>query len=179
MHHRKNTKNNHQNVISFFISISCFCFLFFTNNACVSVDIKQKPGKKSDQFQMKEPALPFQTMKTDYVDYAWKDFATDSMISVYSECKENQSTNLQQIEREAMQSLSHSQIISSETIAYNERGSLLTIASGDIDGVPMKVKMLTISKNFCNYTLMYSSKEERFDKLIKYFDKFILDFHIL
>ncbi len=179
MHHRKNQHQTQQNVISICIKLLSFVFLFFAINACVSVDIKQKPGKKSDQFQMQEPALPFEKMKTDYVDYAWKDYATDSMISVYSECKESQTTNLQQIEREAMQSLSHAQIITTETIAYNERGSLLTVASGDIDGVAMKVKMLTISKNFCNYTLMYSAKEERFDKLLKYFDKFLMDFHIL
>lgn len=179
MHHRKYQHQTHQNVISICIKILSFIFIFFAISACVSVDIKQKPGKKSDQFHMQEPTLPFEKMKTDYVDFAWKDQTSDSMISVYSECKESQTTNLLQIEREAMQSLSHSQIISTETIAYNERGSLLTVASGDIDGVPMKIKMLTISKNFCNYTLMYSAKEEQFNKLLKHFDKFLTDFHIL
>lgn len=172
MHHRTTPRFK-------LFSLALSSLLLLSVSACVSVDIKSKPGKKSDQYHMQEPAAPFEKMKTDFVDHAWKDESTQSVISIYSECKEDQTTNLQTIEREAMFSLSHAQVVSTQNITYNERGALLTAATGDIDGVPMKIKMLTVSKNFCNYTLMYSAREDRFEKHSIDFDKFIAGFHIL
>ncbi|MNT62031.1 hypothetical protein D3C72_1997190 [compost metagenome] len=67
-------------------------------------------------------------------------------------------------------------MLSSEVTQFNGREAQRTIATGDIDGVPVKLSLMIFKKNNCNYTLSYGGVAKEFVREDRYFDEFLKSF---
>lgn len=144
--------------------------------ACVSVSLPKASGKKATNLEFSAPAAPFQAIKTESADAAWLSAKTGNTISYLSDCESPIDPSVKQIESESLSALTNLKIESSDEIPYNGRQAAVSVASGAVDGVPVKMKLLVFKKNNCNYTLTYAGVEKNFSAEVKEFNRFIQSF---
>ncbi len=148
----------------------------FLLSGCVTVDVAPKKTESAQNVMYTDPALPFKSSPNKSTDRLWISTTSGNTISYLSECGNPQEPTLEQLENEALGSLIDLKILSSEKIDYNNREALKTIAEGKVDGVKVKMNLLTLKKNNCNYTLVYGGVVKNFDAEQSYFQTFIKSF---
>jgi hypothetical protein len=145
-------------------------------SGCISVNLPSASGQKATSVTLQPPANPYSEIKGKNTDQTWLSSKTGNTISYISDCNNPSDPSLQQIESETLNVLGNLKIISSETPIYNGRIALQTVAQGEVDGVPVKMRMMTVKKNGCNYSLIYAGVSEKFAAEIQQFDGFLKGF---
>ncbi len=163
-----------QTRISFFLSILVLANLL----ACVSVDLKPKAPTKSQIYQFTEPEKPFKKMSSDQADHVWQNPKNGNTLAVLSECSESRDPSLSRIESETVNALTGPQTLHTENIQFADRGALRTIVEGQVDGVSVKMEILTLKKNSCSYTLSYIGRSKTFVQDQKVFEQYLKGFII-
>lgn len=153
-------------------------FLVIFLGACVSVNIPSTSSVKAKGTTYTDPSTPFKSIKPQQLDKVWLSEKTGNTISYLSECESPMDPSLKQIEGESLSALGKLKIESSQNASFNNRESLLTIASGEVDGVPAKVKLVIFKRNNCSYTLTYAGIEKKFASEISFFDRFVESFRV-
>lgn len=153
-------------------------FLIFILSGCVSVNVAAKKAKKSDSYVLKSPQVPFEQLKTESADLAWKSKKTNNIISLQSECNSEQETSLQNIANSAYNAFSDYKTEQENVIEYNQREALQTLVAGKVDGVPVKMKSYFFKKNECIYTITYFGTPQKFSNELQIFDQFASDFKV-
>lgn len=125
-----------------------------------------------------EPGKPFAEIKGGSADSAWQSEVTGNTISFISECGGANDPGLKQLEGESLSALGKLKIEDSLSATFSGRESLMTVATGEVDGVPVKTKLVIFKKNGCNYTLSYGGVEKKFAAELGYFDKFVQSFNV-
>ncbi len=143
---------------------------------CVTVDVGGPKSAPAKNVTYSEPALPFKPSSSKSSDRLWISTESGNSISYLSDCGGAQEPSLEQLENEALASLVDLKIVQTEKFPYNSREALKTIAEGKVDGVKVKLSLLTLKKNNCNYTLIYGGIAKTFDKEQKHFQTFIDNF---
>ena len=143
---------------------------------CISVNLPNAGGHKANAIWLEAPRSPFEEIKSDTADRAWLSSKNGNTISFLSDCNNPVDPPLQQIESDSLNVLANLKIISSKNINYSGREALETTAAGQVDGVNVKMKLLTNKKNNCSYSLIYGGVTEKFDSELKFFDNFIKGF---
>ena len=154
-------------------------FILFANLlACVSVDLKPKAPTKSKVYHFQEPSKTFKKMDSDQADQAWQNSKNGNTIAVLSECSETRDPTLTGIESETINALTNPEILHTEKIQFADRGALRTLVEGQVDGVSVKMEILTLKKNSCSYTLSYIGRSKTFDSDRAVFEQYLKGFVI-
>lgn len=153
------------------VCISCCLML-----SCVTVELSPKKGERSSEVQFQQPSSPFQSSSTETSDHLWLSSRTGNSISFLSECKGSEDLNLEQLESDALGALDNVHVLESKKFEYNNREASSTLAEGQVDGVPIKMKVISLKKNNCNYTLVYAAVAKNFAQEIESFESFVRGF---
>jgi hypothetical protein len=162
-----------------------FIFLFFAGfsslyfiTACVSVNLAPKGSVKAKNFNYQEPTTPFEKKELTGADLSWQSTTTGNSISVVTDCSSAADVNLESIQNDFYQSLSQPKIHRSESKIWNEREALFSEGEGKLDGVPVRMEFVVLSKNACLYTLSFVGATKKFASEKKYFEQFINAFKV-
>lgn len=158
------------------VSLSFLVLAAFSFSACVSVKLPAPTNKKAEKVIFTAPKAPYQVISSGNADVAWLSGKTGNTISFLSECESPADASMKQIQNESLSVLSNLKVESDEEVAYNGRQALVTVASGKVDGVPVKMKLVIFKKNNCNYTLSYAGVEKNFAPELPEFSRFMQNF---
>lgn len=148
------------------------CILSLLFGGCVSVQLPGGKIKSAEGVQLVEPSKPFKSIKAVNADKTWLSDKTGNTISYLSDCGGTNDPSLQSLESESLSALNKLHVISSDSSNYNGREALQTVATGEIDGVAVKLHLLFFKKNGCNYTLSYGGVQKQFATELNYFEIF-------
>lgn len=144
-------------------------------NSCITIGVSKDP-QPAKNLDYKNPASPFADLKTKTGDKAWISKKTNNVISYISDCSPNNDPSLDSLEQDALSGLDKLEIKTREEIPYNQRTARNTIGEGNIDGVKVKLNVLSFKKNNCSYSLIYGGGAEKFDSEINEFKQFTENF---
>lgn len=144
--------------------------------ACVSVNLPTNSSVKAKGTTYAKPRKPFEEISHEKLDKVWLSNETGNTISFNSECENSLDPSLKQIESESISALSKLNIENSIFSRFNSRESLLSTVTGEVDGVPAKLKLIIFKRNSCNYTLTYAGIEKNFVTELDAFDAFAESF---
>lgn len=68
-------------------------------------------------------------------------------------------------------------VVSKKELDLNGRGALRTVASGEVDGVPLKFDTVVLKKNFCTFDFMLVTPSGGYERVVKDFEEFYKGFH--
>ncbi len=146
-------------------------------SGCISVSIKNKEASaRSDKFRYSNPASPFEKISSEQADLAWQNSRSGNTIAVLSECSESKDSSLQTLEGETAQALSSYQVTKTNEIKFQGRDALRSNIEGLVDGISVKMSILTFKKNSCAYTLTYLGRAKGFEKDLPSFETFLQRF---
>lgn len=153
-----------------------FSLLSLHLSGCVTVDVGGDKAKTARHVKYEKPSAPFGNADKGTGDQTWISQKTGNSISFLSECERSVELNLEQLESDALSVLEKMKIERSEKIRYNGREALRTVAFGKVDGIEVKMQLLTFKKNNCNYSLSYGALVTKYELELSYFDQFINGF---
>lgn len=145
-------------------------------SGCVSVSLPSSKSHRAEGIQWQSPSAPFEELKDASADQAWMSKKTGNTISFLSECGANGDRSLELLQSEALQALNSAEVLHQELKEYNRRQALFSTAQGKVDGIPVKVRLVTLKKNECNYTITFSGLEKNFESELAFFSSFIEKF---
>jgi hypothetical protein len=141
-------------------------------SGCVSVQLSGSKGTPAKNVQFEAPGDPFKSIKAPNSDKTWLSEKTGNTISFLSECGNTSDPGLGQIESESLGVLNNLNIEKAEVTQFNGREARQTVATGEIDGVAVRLALLIFKKNNCNYTISYGGVAKEFTKEERYFNNF-------
>lgn len=156
-------------------STALFWTVLILNFGCVTVSVGEKKGKPAENLQVDAPSAPFEELKTPDADRAWQNPRTGTSISYASDCG-GMDPSLKAIQQTVLQGLTDVTVDAESKITFNSREALDTTASGNVDGVPVKIRFVTFKKNNCNFTLNYFAVARHFDSSLPTFQQFVSKF---
>lgn len=110
-----------------------------------------------------EKSTSYKNPYTSHPPKAWKkissegsDFALSSTLNgnlfiINSACRKYLTSTLPNLTQSILSGIDNLEVITEETLHYQERDALLLKAKGSIDGVTRFFKLLTLQKNNCIY----------------------------
>ncbi len=161
-----------------YLKIITVPFFYSWLSSCVSVNLPSSSGTKASAVEIQAPVKPFIPMDNKSADKAWISQKTGNTISYLSDCGSPLDPPLQQIESDTLSFLENLKILSSQTKSFSGRESLETTAQGNVDGVAVKMRVLTFKKNNCSYSLVYGGVKDKFSTEITDFDRFLQGFKV-
>jgi len=141
---------------------------------CISVNLT-KEIPKSKGLRVSPPSSPFREAALAAADQAWKSDATGSTISYFSECAAAPTTP-ERLRDDALASLPAAKILESQTLEFDGREALRSQAEGKVEGIALRVSLLTYQKNSCRYTISYAARSSVFSQELGRFDDFLKGF---
>lgn len=160
---------------SFWIAGCGVLFFCVLSASCISVFPTQKT-KKADAISLAPPSSPYSSISNKLSDKAWISATTGNTISYLSECDSANEASLKQLQNDSLSALNNAETLSNEEIIYNGRAALSSVARGDLDGIPVQLKLIVFKKNNCNYTLTYGGLSKHFASELGVFNKFTESF---
>ncbi len=162
-----------KNHLCYLITVIGFCILSF---GCVTVDVGGSKSTTASDVKYESPNKPFEKSNLGTGDQTWISQKTGNSISYISECKRSVEMSLEQLESDALNVLERLTIESSNRFQYNGREALKTVAVGKVDGIDIKMQLITFKKNNCNYSLSYAAIQTRYELESSFFEQFAKDF---
>lgn len=139
-----------------------FSLFFLLLNSCITIGGSKDP-MPAKNIEFTAPAGSFSNLKTESGDKSWISSKTNNIISYISDCSPLQDPSLEQLEQEALFGLEKIEIKHREDLSYNHRIARNTIAEALVDGVKIKIEVISFKKNNCNYNLVYGGTADRFE----------------
>lgn len=140
-------------------------------SGCITIGVSKEPvPAKNIEFQ--NPSSPFTEKKTKTGDKVWISKKTGNTISYLSDCATASDLSIDNLENEALSGLEKMEVQTSKEYDYNQRIAKETIATGFVDGIKVKILVVTFKKNSCNYNLIYAGKLSSFSAEENEFNKF-------
>lgn len=152
-----------------------FYLLPLAITSCISIGVSKDP-EPAKNLSYSTPAAPFSDLKSKTGDKAWLSKTTGNTISFISDCSANSDPSLETLEAESLSGIDKLEVIESNQKDYNQRISRETIASGSVDGIAIKIKVISFKKNSCNYNLLFAGKKDKFDSELGIFNNFTESF---
>lgn len=152
------------------------CSMCLLLGGCVSVSLPGKKVVSAKDVSFEAPPSPFKEIKMANVDKAWLSDKTANTISYFSECGNSADPSLESLESDALSAMNDVNVLQSETREFNGRESRHTVITGKLDGVPVKMSLVLLKKNGCNYTLSYGGTAAQFPQEESAFENFKKNF---
>jgi hypothetical protein len=150
----------------------------FLSAGCVSVNLKPKTAQHSIDYKYLTPDSSFQKIESEQTDLAWQNQKSGNTIAVLTECSETADPSLTDLEADMTQVLNESKVVKTENLMFEEREALRSMIEGKVDGIAVKLDVLTFKKNSCSYTLTYMGRAQGFEKDHSAFDSFVKGFKV-
>ncbi len=147
-----------------------------TVTGCISVNLGPKGPDKSKNVVASAPRPPYQVLKGARADGAWQNPADGNSISYLSTCNEQSDPSLESATDEVVSALGTTKTLSHNTLEFDGREALNTVAEARVEGVPTKIHALVFKKNGCVYALSLIGLTKSFEKGEPYFDAFVKGF---
>lgn len=145
-------------------------------SGCVSVELPNSKTTSAKDVKWSAPGGPFKEIKATNSDKTWMSSSTGNTISFLSECGNTADPSLQILESESLSAIGKINPVSAKVFDFNSRAARESVSSGEVDGVPVQLKLLVFKKNGCNYTLSYGGVLKNFAIEEKYFEDFKQNF---
>lgn len=145
-------------------------------SGCISLSIPSGAGKKARDVGFVAPAPGFREIGDEIADKAWVNDRTGNTVSFMSDCGGKSDPGLEQIQSDALSVLNDLKIENEKRFPFNGREALSAVASGTMDGVPVRMKVVSLKKNSCNYVLSYTGVARSFNADVRAFDQFVEGF---
>lgn len=146
-------------------------FSMYIISGCISIGVAQKP-EAAKNLIFAAPSEPFFDHTSKTGDRVWISRKTGNSISYLSDCSANTDPSLELLESESLSGIENLEILESHFREFNHRKAKETLASGTLDGVTIKMNVISLKKNSCTYTLLFAGKKEHFDSEISFFNQF-------
>lgn len=156
----------------FFCTFLPLLFLGSLFTGCISLQLPGSKNQRAKNVQTLDPVKPFKKIKADNADQTWISSNTGNTISFLSECGNANDTSLQIIESESLGAISNLSRNKTQELNYNGRQAQQTEATGEVDGVKVKIVLLVFKKNGCSYLISYGGVEKDFDQELSHFETF-------
>lgn len=148
-----------------------FIILLLALPGCITIGVSKGP-EPAKNIEYQEPQHPFKEEKSKTGDRVWISKSTGNTISFISDCSASSDPSLDILETEALSGIEKIEVLESQSHEYNQRSAKETLATGYVDGIAVKIKVLTFKKNSCNYNLLFAGKKSKFDSELTYFNNF-------
>ncbi|PIT99182.1 MAG: hypothetical protein COT74_09235 [Bdellovibrionales bacterium CG10_big_fil_rev_8_21_14_0_10_45_34] len=149
-----------------------------SQSACVSIGPRSSGIERSQIARVKPPGSPYSEVDRGAADAVWRSSKTSSSISYFTTCSRETDDTVEALKQNSLRALSEVQILLEERIQINKRGGLQVIASGYLDGVPVKTQLVIFKKDWCNYTLSYVGVLHNFGAEVEVFQAFVDRFEV-
>jgi len=157
-------------------------FLFWATTlcsmGCVTVKVGEGPGVKSSNVKFSEPGQPFVKTDSEDADVLWHNPASAVSISYLSRCNESSDPSLDGIQTQMLGGIEGTVVEKQERFTFNSREALDSLVDGKIDGVPVRLRLITFKKNKCHYTLSYVGRPKAYAKDSGEFERFVRSFEV-
>jgi len=139
--------------------------------SCVSTILKEKAPTFSKEIQFKGPPSPF--VKINLSVYpTWKNSKTGNVISIISDCSENDPGTLSGLHQLITSSVEEAKILQQQQLMFKQKPALLYVTEGQLDGQPISVRSLSFQRKNCGYVSSLSGRPTSLTADQKYFDDF-------
>ncbi|MNJ93221.1 hypothetical protein D3C87_109000 [compost metagenome] len=152
------------------------CILALLLSSCVSVKLGGSKVTSAKDVKFDAPSSPYKEIKAPNSDKAWISGKTGNTISYLSECGGTLDLSLTQIESDSLTVMNKLEVLKAEVTQFNGREAHKSIASGEVDGVPVQISLVVFKKNNCNYTLSYGGVQRQFAAEEQIFNRFVDSF---
>lgn len=153
-------------------------FLAAILNGCVSVNLSSKKVQKSKEFSFVDPTSPYEAVESAKADHIWVSKKTKNTITIFSECNSNQEVSLKYLALDTYKVFDSYETPDEKLIDYNEREALQSTVRGKMDGVSIKMDIVFLKKNECQYILSYFGNVKNFDQEQTIFNQFLEKFKV-
>jgi hypothetical protein len=152
-----------------------FLLLSSTLGGCVSVNLGPKKAGRAENVRTTAPGGDYQPVKDTAADQAWQSAKTGNTISYLSECPEA-SMSLENLTNEALAVLRDREVIEQNSKFFNSRAALETMATGNLDGIQMKMHAVVFKRNGCSFLITYAARKNNFKDEEKFYLQFLESF---
>jgi len=142
----------------------------------VNVNVRPATPKRAEDLKFSVPVSPFKKQSDSSADFVWQSQKTGNTIAVISECKTSIETPLESLETDTINAMTDPTIVNTSNFTYNERAAIQTTATGLMDGVAIKMKVVTFKKDACNFILTYVGRSSTFAREENIFTDFLKGF---
>lgn len=139
--------------------------------SCVSSLLKEKAPTFSKDIQFKDPQAGFSKVNLS-VYPAWKNAKTGNVISVISDCNENDVSSLSSLHQLITASIEEAKTVKQESITFKERPALSYLTEGQLDGQAIAVRSMSFKRKKCGYVSSLSGKPSSLDSDLQTFNAF-------
>lgn len=158
------------------IGIYTICLLLLCS--CVSIDIGSSKPTPSKDITFQKPASSFREVSIDNVDRAWRNNSNGNSISFFSDCSDKSDPSLESLQTGILQGVYDLRFEKRESIDFNGRAALHSVADGKVDGVETKLEFYIFKKNSCIFILNYVGVKSRFSENERDFAQFAKGFKV-
>jgi hypothetical protein len=139
--------------------------------SCVSSILKEKAPTFSKDIQYKDPQNGFTKVNLS-VYPAWKNSKTGNVISVVSDCSEENSISLTGLHQLITGSLEDAKTVKQENITFKDRPALVFVTEGSLDGQAITVRSMSFKRKNCGYVSSLSGKPASIEADLNSFNAF-------
>ena len=143
--------------------------LFFVS--CVSTLLQEKAPTFSKDIKYKDPESNFRRVNKSIYP-AWKNRDTGNVISLISDCSENNYVSLSQLQLLITDSIEQSKMIKQEQITFQQKPALLNFTEGSLDSQPIEVRSISFKRKNCGYVSSLSGRPKSLERDQKAFNEF-------
>lgn len=139
--------------------------------SCVSSLLKEKAPTFSKDIQFKDPQAGF--VKVNLSVYpAWKSSKTGNVISVISDCNENDVASLSSLHYLITSSIEEAKTTKQEPLTFKDKPALLYMTEGKLDGQDITIRSLSFKRKSCGYVSSLSGKPATIESDLNTFHSF-------
>lgn len=143
----------------------------FLTVSCVSSILKEKAPTFSKDIRFTDPQAGF--TKTNLSVYpAWKNAKTGNVISIISDCNENDGASLSSLHYLITSSLEQGKAVKQEQLTFKNKPALLYITEGQLDGQAIAIRSISFKRKNCGYVSSLSGKPTTLDADLNTFNSF-------
>lgn len=148
----------------------------FVLAGCVTVNVGPGDDTKAKNVTFSQPLPPYVENGSKDADKAWQSSVNGNTISYHSACREASDPSLVAMQSNTLRGLENLKVLDEKRYDYNGREALDTLATGTVDGVLVKIRLVVFKKNGCNFDISYVALAKHYATDEKVFDKFISGF---
>lgn len=162
---------------SFFMST--FALIAFGGfSSCVNVPLPQTSRQSVEDLSFPSPDAPFKMVSDNTADHVWNDLQTSSVISIYSDCREQADTHLMSAVRQVRSSFDDVLESTVTDVQIGERLGKRIMTLGLIDGLKVKTDHRVFKWKGCQLTISYVSAPQKFSIHAGLFERFVEKFKL-
>ncbi|PIS10958.1 MAG: hypothetical protein COT73_06520 [Bdellovibrio sp. CG10_big_fil_rev_8_21_14_0_10_47_8] len=117
-------------------------------------------------------------MDSSGADISWQNPKSGNTIAIISECSEMKDPALSDLENDAAQAFSAAKVVQTTKETFSDREALRSQIQGTVDGIAVKMDILTFKKNSCNYSVTFMGRLRLFDLDHSAFEQFLKGFSV-